>query len=68
MCSRASGLVTALVPHIGYEQSAAIAKQALKTNETVYDLVLQKKLLSQDELDEILKPETMTDPRSAGDA
>ncbi|WP_319513599.1 aspartate ammonia-lyase [uncultured Cohaesibacter sp.] len=62
------GLVTALVPHIGYEQSAAIAKQALKTNETVYDLVLQKKLLSQDELDEILKPETMTDPRSAGDA
>nr|WP_321482474.1 aspartate ammonia-lyase [uncultured Cohaesibacter sp.] len=62
------GLVTALVPHIGYEQSAAIAKQALKSNETVYDLVLHKKLLSQEELDEILKPENMTDPRSAGDA
>ena len=62
------GLVTALVPHIGYEQSAAIAKQALKSNESVYDLVLQKKLLSQEELDEILKPENMTDPRSAGDA
>nr|WP_321455788.1 aspartate ammonia-lyase [uncultured Cohaesibacter sp.] len=61
------GLVTALVPHIGYEQSAAIAKQALKTNETVYDLVLQKKLLSQQQLDEILKPETMTDPRTTGD-
>ncbi|WP_321341204.1 aspartate ammonia-lyase [uncultured Cohaesibacter sp.] len=62
------GLVTALVPHIGYEQSAAIAKQALKSNESVYDLVLHKKLLSQEELDEILKPENMTDPRSAGDA
>ena len=62
------GLVTALVPHIGYEQSAAIAKQALKTNETVYDLVLEKQLLSQEQLDDILKPENMTDPRTSADS
>ena len=62
------GLVTALVPHIGYEQSAAIAKQALKTNENVYDLVLEKQLLSQEQLDDILKPENMTDPRTSADS
>lgn len=57
------GLVTALVPSIGYEQSAAIAKEALKTGASVYNLVLEKELLSQEELDEMLRPENMTDPR-----
>ncbi len=57
------GLVTALVPVIGYEQSAAIAKEALKTGGSVYTLVLEKKLLSKAELDEMLRPENMTDPR-----
>jgi len=57
------GLVTALVPVIGYEQSAAIAKEALKTGGSVYELVLEKGLLSQKDLDEMLKPENMTDPR-----
>ena len=57
------GLVTALVPVIGYEQSASIAKEALKTGGSVYDLVLKKELLSKEQLDEMLKPENMTDPR-----
>jgi aspartate ammonia-lyase len=57
------GLVTALVPVIGYEQSAAIAKEALKTGGSVYALVLEKKLLSKEQLDEMLRPENMTDPR-----
>ena len=57
------GLVTALVPVIGYEQSAAIAKEALKTGGSVYTLVLEKNLLSKEELDEMLRPENMTDPR-----
>lgn len=60
------GLVTALVPVIGYEQSASIAKEALKTGGSVYQLVLDKNLLSQKELDEVLKPENMTDPREIG--
>ena len=57
------GLVTALVPVIGYEQSAAIAKEALKTGGSVYNLVLEKELLSKEALDEMLRPENMTDPR-----
>lgn len=57
------GLVTALVPVIGYEQSAAIAKEALQTGNSVFSLVLEKNLISKKELDNILKPENMTDPR-----
>lgn len=57
------GLVTALVPVIGYEQSAAIAKEALKTGMNVYDLVLDKKVLTRAQLDDMLRPENMTDPR-----
>lgn len=57
------GLVTAMVPVIGYEQSAAIAKEALRTGASVYELLLDKKLVSKEQLDEILRPENMTDPR-----
>ena len=48
---------------LGYEKSAAIAKDALVTNRSVYELVLEKNLLTQAQLDEILKPENMTHPR-----
>ncbi|MBL0716293.1 MAG: aspartate ammonia-lyase [Desulfosarcina sp.] len=57
------GLVTALNPVLGYEKSAAIAKEALKTGGNVYDLVLEKGWLSKEELDDMLRPENMTDPR-----
>jgi aspartate ammonia-lyase len=57
------GLVTALNPVLGYEKSAAIAKEALKTGGNVYDLVLKKKWLTKAQLDDLLRPENMTDPR-----
>ena len=57
------GLVTALVPVIGYEKSAAIAKEALKTGASVYDLLLEKGWLTKERLDDLLKPENMTQPR-----
>lgn len=57
------GLVTALNPVLGYERSAAIAKEALKTGGSVYELVLQKGWLTKERLDELLKPENMTHPR-----
>jgi aspartate ammonia-lyase len=57
------GLVTALVPVLGYERSAAIAKEALKTGGSVYDLVLEKGWLTKEQLDDFLKPENMTHPR-----
>jgi anaerobic C4-dicarboxylate transporter DcuA len=59
------GLVTALNPVLGYEKSASIAKEALVTNRSVYQLVLEKNLLTQAQLDDILKPENMTHPRKS---
>ena len=53
------GLVTALNPHIGYENSTRIAKEALETGESVFNLVLKHKLMSRDALEEALKPENM---------
>jgi len=58
------GLVTALNPILGYEKSAAIAKESLKTGRPVYDLVLEKGWLSKQQLDDLLKPENMTQPRA----
>ena len=57
------GLVTALNPHIGYDRAAEIAKEALATGGSVYAIVLEKGYLTQEELDDILKPENMVRPR-----
>lgn len=57
------GLVTALNPFIGYEASTKLAKEALDTNASVYDLVLKNNLLSKKELDDILEPKNMIKPR-----
>jgi aspartate ammonia-lyase len=57
------GLVTALNPVLGYEKSAAIAKESLATGGSVYDLVLAKGWLTRERLDDLLKPESMTKPR-----
>jgi aspartate ammonia-lyase len=56
------GLVTALNPHIGYEASSEVAKEAAKTGRGVYEIVLEKGILSKEELEEILKPENMIKP------
>ncbi|HET6762373.1 MAG TPA: aspartate ammonia-lyase, partial [Longimicrobiaceae bacterium] len=64
MVENSIGLVTALVPFIGYERSAALAKEALATGRGVYELVREKGWLSQAELDEILSPDAMTKPRA----
>src|SRR3954452_838573 len=57
------GLVTALNPVLGYERSASIAKEALKTGGSVYDLVLAKGWLTKERLDDLLDPSKMCDPR-----
>jgi len=48
---------------LGYEKSAAIAKEALATGASVYDLVLQKNWLSKEQLDDLLTPAKMVGPR-----
>ncbi len=60
------GIVTALNPYIGYANATEIAREALLTGRSVYDLVLEKKLLTPEQLDQILQPEVLTKPRSFG--
>jgi aspartate ammonia-lyase len=60
------GLVTALNPYLGYENSTMVAKEALQTGGSVYDIVLEKGLLAKEELDEIIKPENMIQPHNFG--
>jgi aspartate ammonia-lyase len=57
------GLVTALNPVLGYERSAIVAKEALETGGSIYDLVIAKGWLTKDKLNELLRPENMTHPR-----
>jgi aspartate ammonia-lyase len=57
------GLVTALNPVLGYERSASIAKEALATGGSVYELVLEKGWLTKAKLDDLLDPANMCDPR-----
>ena len=57
------GLVTALNPYLGYETSTMLAKEALTSGRGVYELVLEHKLMSKEELDTILRPENMVKPR-----
>jgi len=56
------GIVTALNPWIGYENATALAQEALATGKRVYELVLEKQLLTKTQLDAILRPETLTRP------
>ena len=56
------GLVTALNPVLGYDTCTRLAKEAIETNRGVYELVLEKHLLSQEELDRLLAPEAMLKP------
>lgn len=63
MVENSIGIVTALNPYIGYDQSAAIAKEALASGRGVVELVLERGLLTREQVDEILKPENMVAPR-----
>lgn len=56
------GVVTALNPVIGYKNSTKIAKEALETGRSVYELVLEHGILSKEDLDTILSPENMIHP------
>ena len=62
LLDESTALVTALTPYIGYARSTEIAQEALRTDAKVYDLVLQKKLMSREQLEDILKPEALTRP------
>ena len=59
MVKNSIGIVTALNPIIGYKASTKVAKEALETNRSVYDIVLEKGILTKEELDKVLDPKNM---------
>ena len=52
-------LVTALVPVIGYDKSAEVAKEAMSQNKTIKEVLLEKNLISSEEIDELLNIEKL---------
>ncbi|HEM7878074.1 MULTISPECIES: aspartate ammonia-lyase [Burkholderia cepacia complex] len=59
---RSIGIVTALNPYIGYANATEVARIALESGRSVSEIVLERKLLSADELAAILRPEVLTEP------
>jgi aspartate ammonia-lyase len=53
------GIVTALLPTLGYTTATEVARTALETGRSVYDLVMERGLMTRDELDRALNPERM---------
>ena len=60
------GIITAICPHVGYQKAADIAKKAMLSGKPVRTLILQEKLLGEEELDHILDPVQMTEPGISG--
>jgi len=56
-------LVTALNPHIGYDNAAKVAKKAYQENTTLKEAAVALNLLTAEEFDEKVRPENMTGPR-----
>lgn len=59
MVKNSIGIVTALNPFIGYKNSTKCAKEAIETGRSVYDIVLEKKLMTKEKLDKALDPKNM---------
>ena len=60
---RSTGPVTAMAPYIGYQRSAAIAKESLKTGVSVREIILRDGIMTEDELNKLLDARAMTEPR-----
>ncbi|WP_209125366.1 aspartate ammonia-lyase [Alkalihalobacillus sp. BA299] len=66
MVERSVGIITAINPHVGYETASRIAKEAIQTNRPVREICIERGILSEEELNEILDPREMTNPGIAG--
>ncbi|MBO8126200.1 MAG: aspartate ammonia-lyase [Firmicutes bacterium] len=64
--AKSVGIVTALSPHIGYDKASLVAKAALEQNRSVAEIVLEKGILTEEELAIILRPRELTEPGIAG--
>jgi aspartate ammonia-lyase len=68
LLERSTAVATALSPYIGYAATAEIAKLSVSTGRSIRDLVRERKLLADDQLDAILSAEAMTTPGVSGSA
>ncbi len=57
------GIITAVVPYIGYENSTRIAKAALESGRGVLELIREEELMSEADLSDLLKPNNMISPQ-----
>lgn len=60
-------LITALVPHLGYDQVCQLSEEALQSNVSIKELILSKQLMSEEELNTIFDLEQMTKPGIPGE-
>jgi aspartate ammonia-lyase len=67
LLDRSTAVATALSPYIGYAETADIAKTAVKTGRSIREIVLERQLLSERQLDTILAVKAMTSPGVPGD-
>ena len=63
---KSASLVTALAPYIGYHEAATIAQEQVATGRDIRDIVRERKLLPEEDLQAILQPRAMTEPGIAG--
>jgi aspartate ammonia-lyase len=63
MVENSIGIVTALNPYIGYANATAVAAEAHATGGSVYRIVLERGLMSKDQLDRVMRPEELTRPQ-----
>jgi fumarate hydratase class II len=66
MLERGLAIATALVPTIGYDISAEISKEALKSGRTIREVARERTKLSDEELNRLLNPDFMTEPGLTG--
>lgn len=59
------GIITPLVPHVGYEMASDLAQEVMRSNKTVKEIIFEKGIFTPEEAEKILSPRSMTEPLSA---
>lgn len=59
LVERSVGVITALCPKLGYQNAAAIAKEAIRTGKSVRDVLEERRLFSKSRIEELLDPKSM---------
>jgi aspartate ammonia-lyase len=67
LLDRSTAVATALSPYLGYQVTADVAKTAVMTDRSIRDVVLERGLMSEADLDRVLSAEAMTRPGIVGD-